>query len=265
MRSIQNIFPRTFCLSREKSFSLCLRALTQSTSALKAGQKSSVCYLSWICFFHSIPLSDSSDNKEPLRFNSPQINVYIILFSVLPEDGVHDCGIKKEPWGPSKHPICWLVKKFLWFFLSKNKRHVFHFHQELYWTVYSKNSPFSSTTFCYFSGNFIISSSQNFLSFWAKNWSRYLYNLPGNWKSFQLREFCKDWKKWDIWRCNEWWTQTMKQNFPAKLQQFLYAHQRNMGFCYPDGRLCIFCWLTLDTFHQVLLSIGLIRSNICWI
>ena len=63
-----------------------------------------------------------------------------------------------------------LAKKCLQF-LSKNKRHIFHFHQELYWTTYSH---ICSTTFCHFSGNFIIPSSQNFLSFWAKNCSRCL-------------------------------------------------------------------------------------------
>ena len=57
------------------------------------------------------------------------------------------------------------TKNFLWF-LGENRRHIFHFHQGLYWTIYS---PFCSTTFCHFSGNFIILSSQNFLSFWTKN------------------------------------------------------------------------------------------------
>ena len=85
-----------------------------------------------------------------------------------------------------------LAKKCLQF-LSKNKRHIFHFHQELYWTTYS---PFCSTTFCHFSGNFIIPSSQNFLSFWAKNCSRCLLQSSKELKFFPLREFCKDWNKW---------------------------------------------------------------------
>ena len=85
-----------------------------------------------------------------------------------------------------------LAKRFLWF-LSKNKRHIFHFHQELYWTTYS---PFCSTTFCHFSGNFIIPYSQNFLSFWAKNCFRCLLQSYRELKIFPLREFCKDWDKW---------------------------------------------------------------------
>ena len=78
-------------------------------------------------------------------------------------------------------------------FLSKNKRHIFHFHKELYWTTYS---PFCFTTFCHFSGNFIIPSSQNFLSFWAKNCSRCLLQSSRELKFFPLREFCKDQNKW---------------------------------------------------------------------
>ena len=85
-----------------------------------------------------------------------------------------------------------LTKKCLQF-LSKNKRHIFHFHQQLYQTTYS---PFCSTTFCQFSGNFIIPSSQNFLCFWVKNCSRCLLQSSGELKFFPLREFCKDRNKW---------------------------------------------------------------------
>ena len=85
-----------------------------------------------------------------------------------------------------------LAKKFLRF-LSKNKRHIFHFHQELYWTMYS---PFCATTFCHFLGNFIIPSSQNFLSFWTKNCSRCLLQSSRELKFFPLKEFCNDLNKW---------------------------------------------------------------------
>ena len=85
-----------------------------------------------------------------------------------------------------------LAKKFLWF-LSKNKRHIFHFHQELYWTTYAL---FCSTTFCHFSGNFIIPSSPEFLFFWAKNCSRWLLQSYRELKFFSLKEFCKDRNKW---------------------------------------------------------------------
>ena len=85
-----------------------------------------------------------------------------------------------------------LVKNFLQL-LSKNKRHIFQLHQELYWTTYPL---VCSTTFCHFSGNFIIPSSQNFVSFWAKNCSRCLLESFRELKFFPLKEFCKDQNKW---------------------------------------------------------------------
>ena len=85
-----------------------------------------------------------------------------------------------------------LAKKCLRF-LSKTKRHIFHFHLELYWTTYS---PFCSTTFCHFSDNFIIPSSENFLSFWAKNCSRYLLQFSRELTFFPLKEFCKELNTW---------------------------------------------------------------------
>ena len=78
-------------------------------------------------------------------------------------------------------------------FLSKNKRHIFHFHQEPYWATYS---PFCSTTFCHFSSNVIIPSSQNVLSFWAKNCSGCLLQSSRELKFFPLREFCEDRNEW---------------------------------------------------------------------
>ena len=106
-----------------------------------------------------------------------------------------------------------LAKKCLWF-LSKNKRHIFHFHQELYWTTYS---PFCSITFCHFSGNFTIPSSQNFLSFWAKNCSRCLLQSCRELKFFPLREFYKDLNKWKFKGTmsveSGWWIRTSQPSY----------------------------------------------------
>ena len=88
-------------------------------------------------------------------------------------------------------PLGWPKSSFS--FLCKNKRHIFHFHQELYWTIYL---PFCSTTFCHFSGNFKIPSSQYFLFFWAKNCSKCLLQSSRELKFFPLREFCKGQNKW---------------------------------------------------------------------
>ena len=54
---------------------------------------------------------------------------------------------------------------------------------------------FCSTTFCHFSGNFIILCSQNF-SFWAKNYSRCLLQSCRKLNFFTLTEFYKDKNKW---------------------------------------------------------------------
>ena len=97
-----------------------------------------------------------------------------------------------SPWVWSGLANIGLAKKCLRF-LGKNKRHIFPFHQELYWTTYS---PFCFTTFYHFSGNFIIPSSQNFLSSWAKNCSRCLLQSSRELKFFPLRKFCKDRNKW---------------------------------------------------------------------
>ena len=60
--------------------------------------------------------------------------------------------------------------------------------------IFTKNSTeqcvhqaFCFTIFCNFSGNFIIPSSQNFLSFWAKNCSRCLLQSSRDLKFFPLR------------------------------------------------------------------------------
>ena len=40
--------------------------------------------------------------------------------------------------------------------------------------------------------------------------------------------------------------------------------KKHVVLCYPDGRLCIFCWLIPDTFPWLLLSVGLIRRSTYW-
>ena len=45
---------------------------------------------------------------------------------------------------------------------------------------------------------------------------------------------------------------------------FSWSLKTHVVLGYPDGRLCVFCLLILDAFHQVLLSVGLIGSSTCW-
>ena len=48
------------------------------------------------------------------------------------------------------------------------------------------------------------------------------------------------------------------------LPGFARSPNKHAVLCYPEGSLYIFCWLILDTFHWVLLSVGLIRSSTSW-
>ena len=146
-------------------------------------------------------------------------------------------------------------------FLRKNKRRISNFHQELYWTMYSS---FCSTTFCHFSGNFKIPSSQNFLSFQSKNCSRYLLQSPRELKFFLLREFCKDQNKWksEGAMSGEY---ADESGLPSQaVTVFAWSSKKHAVLLYHDGRLCIFCWLILDVFCRVLLSFGLTGSSTCW-
>ena len=120
-----------------------------------------------------------------------------------------------------------LAKKCLRF-LRKNKRHIFHFHQELCWTMYS---PFCSTTFCHFSGNFIMLSSQSFLSFWAKSCSRCLLQSSRELTFFPLREFCKDLNKWKPkGAMSDEYSRWIRTSQPS-CNSFFLGHQRNMRSC----------------------------------
>ena len=42
---------------------------------------------------------------------------------------------------------------------------------------------------------------------------------------------------------------------------FTWSSKKHPVLCYPDGRLCILCWLFLDAFHRVLLSAALTGSS----
>ena len=127
-----------------------------------------------------------------------------------------------------------MAKKFFWF-LSKNKRYSFHFHQELCWTTYSK---LCSTIFCHFSGNFIIPSSQNFISFWAKNYFRCLLQFYGEVKFSPLTDIVKKINKWkpESAKSSEYgrWVRTSRPGYDS----FCLVIKKTCGLI-----LCIFCWL----------------------
>ena len=132
-----------------------------------------------------------------------------------------------------------LAKKCLWF-LSTHKRHIFHFHQELYWTTYP---PFCSTTFCHFSGNFITPSSQDVLSFWAKNCSRCLLQSSRELKFFVKTGISGNLKV----QCPV--NTADESELPSQgVTVFAWSSKKHKVLCYPDGRLCVFCWLILEAF-----------------
>ena len=89
----------------------------------------------------------------------------------------------------------------------------------------------SSTIFCHFSGNFIISSSQNFLSFWTKNCSRCLWQSSRELNFFPLKEFCKDQNKGKFEGAISGEYRGSIRTFHPSYKQFLPDHQRNMGSC----------------------------------
>ena len=96
--------------------------------------------------------------------------------------------------------------------------------------------------FCYFSGNFIISSSQNFLSF-NKDLFKVLFKVFRKLNSFfffLLREFCKDW----ISKGTMPGEYVDDSKFPSQtITIFAWLSKKHMALRYPDGRLCFFCWL----------------------
>ena len=91
-----------------------------------------------------------------------------------------------------------LAKKFLRF-LSKNKRHIFHFYQPLYWTTYSPKwwwNHFFPLSSAIFQATSLFHLPKTFHLFEQRT-------APGDFlqsfrelKFFPLTEFCKDWNKW---------------------------------------------------------------------
>ena len=43
-----------------------------------------------------------------------------------------------------------------------------------------------------------------------------------------------------------------------------WSSKKHAVLHYPDGRLCVFCWLIPDAFCRVPLSVGLTGSSTCW-
>ena len=56
-----------------------------------------------------------------------------------------------------------------------------------------------------------------------------------------------------------------ESELPSKaLTVFAWSSNKHVVVGYPEGSLYIFSWLIPDTFHWILLSVGLIRSSTSW-
>ena len=136
------------------------------------------------------------------------------------------------------------------FFQFLSKRHIFHFHQELCWRTYSK---FCSTISYHFSGNLIIPSSQNFISFWAKNDFRCLLQSSWELNLFPLREFCKKQNKQKPEGAvsGEYgsWVRTSK----LSCNSFCLVIKETWGLTLSWWKIIHFLLNNSNTFHQVLL------------
>ena len=128
-----------------------------------------------------------------------------------------------------------LAKIFLWYL---SKTYIFHFHQELYWILWS---VFYSNTICYFPRNFMIPSSPNFLPLWTKNGCRCFLQSSRKLIFFPLWECCKDQNEWNTkLKC------LMNTGNESELPNqtvtvFAWSLKKHAVLCSPDGRLCIFC------------------------
>ena len=123
---------------------------------------------------------------------------------------------------------------------------------------------FCFTTFCHFSGNFIIASFQTFFLFLSKELSQLLCIVFQGIEIFPLRKFHKDQNKWisvSAMSCEySGWIRTSQPS----CNSFCLVIKKHVILHYPDGRLCVFCWLILNAFQRVLLSVSLIESSTFW-
>ena len=101
--------------------------------------------------------------------------------------------------------LFWIGQKFLWF-LETIKDTFFIFAKSF---IEQCTHHFVLLPSAIFLGNFRISSSQNFLPFWAKSCSRCLLKSSRELNFFPLREFYKDPNKWtsedtESGECGRW-------------------------------------------------------------
>ena len=130
-----------------------------------------------------------------------------------------------------------LAKSFLQF-LSKDKTHFSLLPGTLLNNIFTVLFPYLLP----FSGNFLIPSSQNILSYWAKNCSKCLSQSSRELKSFLLREYGKDRNAWKSegsfsGKYGEW-IRSSQPSWPV----FAWSSNKHAVLHYPDGRLYVFSY-----------------------
>ena len=118
---------------------------------------------------------------------------------------------------------------------------------------------------CHFLGNFIIPSSQNFLSFWAKNCSRWLLQSSRNWSLLHWENFVETEIKGKL-KVQSLVNMVDESELPSQgVATVAWSSKKHAVLYYPDGRLCVFNrkHIIPGTFGRVLLSVNLTGSSTC--
>ena len=78
---------------------------------------------------------------------------------------------------------------------------------------------------------------------------------------FPLQEFCKDRNNWKS-KVQCLVNTVDESELPSQaVTVFAWSSKKHAVLRYPDGRLCVFCWLILDAFCWVPLSVALSGSS----
>ena len=136
-----------------------------------------------------------------------------------------------------------LAKKFFWF-LSKNKRQFSFSPRTLLNNVFTVLFYYLLPFFRQLHNSIF---PKLLIFFWAKNYSRCLLQSSRELKFFSLREFVKT-KINGHWKVQCLVNMMDESELPSQIVTvFAWSSKKHAVLCYPAGRLCIFCWLILDT------------------
>ena len=142
-------------------------------------------------------------------------------------------------------------------FLNKNKRHIFHFSPRTL-----MNNVFNAYFQCLqqFLSQIHNSVFPKLLTFLSKELFQVPFSVFRKIETFSIKRIL--WRLLKV-QCLE--NMVDESELPSQaVTVFAWSSKKHEVLYYPDGRLCTFCWLIPDTFHWVLLSVGLIVGGACW-